>query len=135
MDAERREAEAHRVEYLEGKREQRERYEAMIAKVEAWSTEAEGIRDFMLSQLRESMSFDCGGDYAPAIPSQKTPAEWLSERSAKLAKEISYYEQQRAEEIERTAGRNRWLKALRDSLPAPSPQEAKDPSHQAHDGE
>lgn len=114
MEAERQKA----IEYAERDRVKRERYEAMISQVMAWTTEAEGIRDFMLQQLRESLKFDCGGSYEPPIPEPMTATEWRSQRSAKLAKEIDYREGEIAREIARTAERNAWLKALRDSLPA-----------------
>lgn len=97
------------------------RYEAMIAQVEAWKTDAEGIRDFMLSQLRESIKFDCSS-YERESPTVLTPGEWRAERRKKLAKDVGYHEQRRAEEVSRTADRNRWLAALRASLPlAPAP--------------
>src|ERR1700741_504539 len=118
MEAERQKAIEYRAEYKQRDRVQRERYEAMIAQVAVWTTEAEGIRDFMLQPLRESLKFDFGGSYEPPIPPPMTAGEWLNERSAKLAKEISYHEGERDREIARTADRNAWLKALRDSLPS-----------------
>lgn len=116
------EAQRRRTQYVEDRARQRDRYEAMLAKVEAWRTGAEGIRGFMLSQLRESIRFDCGGDYLPSVPEPMDPVEWREARLVKLRKDIAYHEQERAQEIARTEERNRWLKALRDSLPLPEPE-------------
>jgi hypothetical protein len=106
------------TEYAARKADQRARYEAMLAQVEAWTTEAEGIRDFMLEQLRQSIDFDCSTyerEPAPIL----TPGEWRHERLKKLAKDIGHHEEQRAAEVARTENRNRWLNALRASLPPP----------------
>lgn len=117
--AEHEKAEQAWAEYVAGKRASRERYEAMLAQVEAWDTDAEGIKEFMLSQLRESITFDCG-DYAPSVSALPSPDEWRAERMKSLAKDIGYHEERRAAEIARTEARNRWLTALRASLPAPA---------------
>lgn len=116
------EAWTYRTQYAADKAAQRDRYEAMLAKVEAWRTGAEGIREFMLSQLRESIRFDCGGDYLPSVPEPMDPVEWREARLARLQMDIRYHEHERAQEIARTEDRNRWLKALSDSLPSPEPE-------------
>ena len=115
QERERAERAEWQAKYAEDTRAQRARYEAMLAKVEAWGTEAEGIRDFMLSQLRQSIEFDCR-DYEPEPVPVLSASEWRAARMAKLTEDIRYYEAQRAAEIARTAERNRWLSALRDSL-------------------
>ena len=111
-------AKERRARYAREKEEQRARYEAMISRVEAWTTEAEGLREFMLGQLTESLRFDCAGSYLPEIPDEVDPGEWRSQRLKSIAREIGYHEEQRAAEVARTESRNRWLGSLRDSLPA-----------------
>lgn len=111
------------AEYAKRKAEQLARYETMLAQVENWTTEAEGIRDFMLEQLRQSIDFDCR-TYEREPGSALAPGEWRHERLKKLAKDIGYHEEQRAAEIARTENRNRWLNALRASLPAAPPEAA-----------
>lgn len=110
-------AEKYRDEYLADKKIQAGRYEAMIAEVEAWTTDAEGLREFMLSQLRESLRFDYGGSYVPAVPEAVLVEDWRLAERTRLTKEIGRYETSRAEEIARAAERTRWLAALRASLP------------------
>lgn len=92
---------------------QNDRYKAMLAAVEAWETEAEGIKDFMSEQLRISIS-----DYETEAPKEKTAEEWREETRRKALWDIAYHEKQMVEEIHRTELRNIWLAALRRSLPA-----------------
>lgn len=94
------------------------RYENMIEQVIKWSVPVElaELKSFMLRQLRESISMDCGGSYAPPEPVLKSAKQWRSEQINQALKEIEYYTKLRDEEIERVKGRNEWLKMLRESL-------------------
>ncbi|MDP3869142.1 hypothetical protein [Phenylobacterium sp.] len=120
--AEREKEIAANIEYRAGKTAQRDRYEAMLAQVEAWETDAEGIKDFMLEQLRSSINFDCGRDYEPTHPEIIDSGEWRRERMERLAQQIGRHEAERAKEVARTEGRNQWIAALRASLPEPQTQ-------------
>lgn len=131
MSREEAEAEAEKS-YLDGcasfdrreaeRAEQAARYEAMIAQVEAWETKAEGIREFMLEQLRQSLDFDCKPMRADSLfggrPERQTGEEWRAAQVEALTRTISYNAKANAEEIARTESRNRWLVDLRASLPA-----------------
>lgn len=92
--------------------EENRRYQEMIAAVEAWETDAEGIKDFMLQQLGISVS-----DYRGEAPKKLNGVEWKTEEMNRAAHDIGYLEEERAKEIARTEDRNRWLAALRASLP------------------
>lgn len=108
------------AKYREEERVQRERYNAMLAKVEAWTpptSEHENMKKFMRDQLTESIRFDCG-DYYANDPPLKSGSEWRAERIASLHRQISRSAESQAEEIERTKNRNKWLKQLRESLKA-----------------
>lgn len=96
---------------------QRERYDAMIAKVEAWQNSPEGIRKFALDQLTEGRRFDCPDreSYYESIEPM-SGEEWKVEREATLMKESAYHAAEYQKEIDRTEGRNAWLKQLRASL-------------------
>lgn len=109
---------SHRADEAE-KAAENARYRKMIADVEAWETEAEGIKDFMLQQLRISIS-----DYRSDPPTLLSGPEWLAVTLRSLADDIAYHEKTPAEEVERTVGRNRWLADLRKSLPADEAAEA-----------
>ena len=114
--ARRAEAEAYRAKYAANNAAQKSRYEAMIAKVRAWTGAPEGLKEFMLEQLQQSVQFDCGGDYLPAVPEEVEPAEWQALNKARILKDIAYHEGERAKEITRTQERNKWLSQLRASL-------------------
>lgn len=93
----------------------RQRYEAMLDKVYNWSTEAEGIQNFMIQQLNDSLKFDCDGFY-DRKPKMEDANVWFSKQVENARKELSYALKARAEEEERIADRNRWIDALRESL-------------------
>ncbi len=105
-------------ERRERRKAERVRYESMIAKVEAWtppSAEHVGLKEFMVKQLRESIEFDCSEKYDDP-PKFRTGEEWRVEKIKSCRHDIEYALQHRKEEIERTAGRNLWIRQLRESL-------------------
>ena len=96
--------------------EVRNRYNAMLAQVVQWvppTPEHEGLKKFMVEQLRESIRFDCS-EREPPVP--QSPADWRADRIASLRRDIEYHEKHDAEERERTAARNEWVRQLRLSL-------------------
>lgn len=118
------EALARWEERRQEKREQRTRYEAMLAKVEAWTPptpDHEELKKFMGQQLAESIRFDCGSTdedeakYDPK-PELRQWADYRAERLAELTRQVSYHTEENRKEIERTEGRNRWVEALRAAL-------------------
>jgi len=114
-------AETSRIMRLEDKRKQREAYEAMLAKVNAWTPptlEHVGLHEFMLSQIAQSIDFDCGGDYDKEPTPRMTGDQWASERAARLNRDIGYHEKEHAAEVQRAESRTAWVKALRSALKA-----------------
>ena len=100
--------------------ERHHRYEAMLAEVETWAPptkEHEGLKSFMMEQLRESLRFDCTELTWPE-PKRQTGAEYRAERIAYAQKRIAQYEEELANERKRCDGANAWLAALRASLPS-----------------
>lgn len=106
------------VEYVTKEAESRRRVEAMKGQVEAWTTDAEGIKAFMLEQLETSLR---GGAYNPDPPVRKTGPTWRADAMAKASKDIAYHSVENAKEIARAADRTRWIQALKASLPSPLP--------------
>jgi hypothetical protein len=99
-------------------RQQRERYEAMLEKARAYvppSVDHEGYAKFLVTQLEESIRFDCHEYEEPVF---MTTDDWLAQRIASTERNIAYHTEQHAEEVERTEGRNRWIAQLRESLNA-----------------
>lgn len=104
----------------------RGRFEAMLQKVEAWkppTNEHVELKKFMRDQLDQSISFDG----TPTAFSESfggsehlTGEQHQANIIQRAEKEVTRARQHRAEEIERTASRNAWVTALRDSLAARS---------------
>lgn len=102
----------------EAKRLDRERrYGAMLAEVEAWTpptSEHQGLKDFMVQQLTESIRFDCS-TYERTSP-ERDGLKWREEAINKARKDIEYYATEHAKEVERAASRTAWVQSLRQSL-------------------
>lgn len=112
-------AETSRLMHLEDKRKQREAYEAMLAKVKAWTpptTEHADLHEFMRTQIEQSIDFDCGGDYYSTPTARMTGGEWVAQRQIALAKDLAYHAKEHAAEVERAESRTAWVAALRASL-------------------
>ncbi len=98
----------------------RENYEAMVAKVKGWkppSPKHEGLRDFMLEQLRSSIEFDC---YTIDPPKELDSEAWLADALKSVRWSIDYHGKEEHKEQERTVSRNEWLRLLRESVPVPT---------------
>jgi hypothetical protein len=111
---------AKRAEEVRKRRDLRERYEAMLWQVETWeppTADHEGMKTFMVEQLKSSIDFDChpGTDVYPARLPDRIE-DWYDDRIKKLRWNVDYHRKSLAEEIERTNERNGWVSALRDSL-------------------
>jgi hypothetical protein len=106
-------------EYNERKVAGEEKYKSMIAKVEEWeppTSDHEGLKSFMLSQLRESIRFDC----SPFdVPTEADVAKHANSKMGKLKDSIAYHEKEHAKEVERCNNRNEWKSALVESIGAP----------------
>lgn len=103
--------------------DQRARYEAMLAKVEAWtppSDDHEGLKKFMAEQLRESINFDCT-DYPDPEPVAQQPGDWLWAQLAEAGASLVRYEKEWRKEVERANDKDKWLQDLRASLTTTSP--------------
>lgn len=102
----------------EENRQRIERYRAMLQQAEAFEApteEHQAHRDFMISQLVESMKFDDDSKYL-VQPERLSGEQWKAAALERIAREIAYHEKGWREEVERTNQRNAWVKALKDSL-------------------
>ena len=112
-------AETRRVAMLDERSKLREAYEAMLAKVRAWTPptpEHAGLHEFMRTQIEQSIDFDCGGSYGTEPTPRITGVEWADHEEARLKRAIAYHEKEHAGEVERAASRTAWVKALRNAL-------------------
>lgn len=100
----------------------RERYEAMLEKAKSWTPptpEHQKIKEFMIQQLEESIDFDCNTDN-PIILVLPTGAAFKEEALRAARQKVSYYTKCCKEDKEQAKERTEWIKALRQSLAAPS---------------
>lgn len=105
-------------EKLRKDNELREKYLAMFNQVKAWQPPTPdhiGLKDFMISQIEQSINFDCIADHIP-YPILKTVNEWLSGKIEECLKDIKYHTKEYADEVDRCAQRTAWIKALKQSL-------------------
>ena len=111
------EMEGH-LKYAKSRDDARLNYKNMIAKVEAWKPHEDinGLKNFMLEQLRSSIDFDCSESYQPEPPIRLTGEQWRRKQLERASKDLAYHEKERAAEIRRTEDRNRYLARLRESL-------------------
>lgn len=94
------------------------RYRKVLAEVQAWdspSDEHDELKKYAINQLEESIKFDCGTSYIK-LPVKTEASEWLETMIAHSEKQIPYYENQWNEEVERTEGRNDWIRLLKESV-------------------
>lgn len=102
---------------------QRVRYLAMIDAVCDWeppTPDHSGLRSFMLRQLHESFTFDCGGEHLRMPRLQRWP-DWLAEQIAKAGRDVDDYAEHQVADNLRAATRTAWVRELRASLPAQKP--------------
>lgn len=95
----------------------RERYEGMLARVEAWeppSGEHIAFKEFVIEQLRESIEFDTR-PYVQPVESL-SDAEWQAARMARIGEQIERAKADVDKQAERDVARQRWVRQLRESL-------------------
>jgi hypothetical protein len=111
-----------KAKYFADKAARRARYEAMIALVEPWQRAPEGLKEFMLDQLRTGLEFDCPVDgFYWKEPALLSGPEWRASKLDKVQRDIARDYEEDAKERARTDSRNAWLKQLRAALPEPEP--------------
>ena len=133
--AERDSAFQHKQESHERRRaeriELRAKYEAMLAQAVAWKAptpEHVEYKKFMESQIRESIDWDCSDRY-DTQPECKLVSVWLAAAIQSAERDVTFYTDENAKEIERAASRTAWVKALRDALkPAAADTSVDDPA-------
>lgn len=110
---------------LEKRNAIRTRYENMLRSMIQWTPEHEamrGTRKFAISQLQDSIEWDCRLDYS-SPPEKRAPLDWLSDRIAVAEGRLESAKKSLADEEKRVSGRNEALAELRkeiQKLEAPS---------------
>lgn len=105
--------------YLADEQAQNERLDAMLSAVGAWTpptSDHEGMKKFMLEQLRISRQDSAWARKSLAEDAAKSPMDCYAMDAAKCEHDIAYHTAEHEKEVARTEERNKWLAALRDSL-------------------
>ena len=105
-------------ESLANKAAMRERYEAMLAQVKAWTPptrEHQGLKDFMVKQLEESIEHDCSTDYL-TVPERLTGAAYKEQQLHSARWNVSYHTEHGEYDKKQAEKRTNWVTALRQSL-------------------
>lgn len=95
----------------------RKRYLGMLDKVETWKPPSEvheGLKNFMIEQLNDSIKHDCGSDFQYKINPRHF--EWHEERIKQAKRMVDSYTEKAAEEAQRNIDNQRWTDQLRESL-------------------
>lgn len=93
---------------------------AMRAQVADWqppTSDHQGLKDFMIEQIDETIRFDCSpSTYYLEKCTPKGGEVWRRERIDEQERSIEYHTKQNAEDVARVAQRNKWVADLRKSL-------------------
>lgn len=96
----------------------KKKYEAMLNEANKYippSKDHIEFKNFMISQITDSIKFDCSISYIDK-PILLTGKEWKEQQLKKLQWSLDYNIKGNEEEVKRVNGRNKWIKELRDSL-------------------
>lgn len=102
--------------------EQQVLYERMLCTAKGWippSPEHQGLKDFMISQLEQSLDFDClhAKTYYDENPFKELdPEEWFEQEVKNLASSLFYYRRQTEDDYRRWLKNTRWVEDLVKSL-------------------
>lgn len=98
------------LERRESSKALQERYAAMLEQVKAWeppTDEHNGLKEFMISQLQESMDYDCVV-YSPYTDDREEYIKYHMSPDP-LLKEIAYYKERYEKEVELCNNRKQWV--------------------------
>lgn len=105
-------------ETIQKYRKLEKQYRKMLDKVFQWqppTADHEGLKKFMIEQIEDSIRGDCSTEHMRE-PELLTPEKHFGKKLEKIAWDFAYYQKGWAEELERTRGRNKWVKDLVKSL-------------------
>lgn len=105
------------LERKESRKVLQERYAAMLEQVKAWEPPTEehnGLKEFMIRQLQESVYYDCVV-YSPYTDDREEYIKYHMSTEP-LLKEIAYYKERYEKEVELCNNRKQWVIKLMQSL-------------------
>ncbi len=112
-----------RQEYREGMERANQitrAYNAVLCEVRAWNPPTPDhahLKDFAIEQIGMCINDSMASFYRERLNRPKPGIEdWMNEKLKSALRDVDYHSEQLDKEIKRNAGRNEWIKALRDSL-------------------
>jgi hypothetical protein len=105
---------------IKEKNELKKRYSDILEKAKNWqppTKEHERLKAFMIEQLADSSSFDCGiSFYETASLSAMTYEDYVAKKLAEHNRSIEYHKEYEAKDLFNIKQRNKWIKDLYNSL-------------------
>ena len=113
--------EAKRIEVaIDKDRDLMGKYEAMLQRVQDWrvpSPDHEKFKEFMVSQIEESIRFDGMGEYYANNPAVLlSGVEWRAAKLESVAHNLHYHTEEHGKEVDRAEERTAWVNTLRGAL-------------------
>lgn len=102
------------------------RYSAMLQEAQRYlppTPDHSALAQFMVSQLKESLSFDDSSDYWKREMQTIPFDEWKQTKLTKLKSGIERHKDEYKKDVERTNQRNKWVRDLKRSLEHPTERE------------
>ena len=99
------------------RKELKDKYEAMLEKVRAWDCPHSYLKDFMVTQINQSIAHDCYVSVNPKEPQPLSGEVWKKTRIDKLTEDLERYQKRLREEAKQVTEYNIWIRQLLDSLP------------------
>lgn len=102
--------------------EMKNRYLNTLADVYAWQPPTKDhieLKKYAIQQLEDSIKWDCGSDldeYYSLDVEKELPQAYIDSQIKSCFHDIQYYSEEQEKENKRVAGRNKWIKDLRESL-------------------
>lgn len=111
-------------EYIEKRKAMQDRYLSMLGEVALWqppTEEHEGLKQFMIDQLKQSLDFDTyyGRESRPAYHDDTADGDvddYMDRVYAQLERNIQYHLSEQVKEEERVRSQNEWVDQLALSL-------------------
>lgn len=96
----------------------RNNYNYMLAESARWqppSADHVNMKEFMISQLEDSITYDCTAEHL-SLPARLSAEEWLNKNKMTALKDIEYHSTRLLEESTRAEKSMLWIKQLKGSL-------------------
>ena len=106
-------------EALQRNADLRGRYEAMLQRAKKWEAptkDHENLKGYMISQLEESIKFDCSYSEVEA-PQKQTPEQYIAQLVKSAKHDVAYHQKGWKKEVKSARERTKWVQALVRSLP------------------